>query len=52
MNAIASLDGERTLRAVRQASYVLIELAQGPVAAVLADSAARILDHNTGTLFC
>ncbi|WP_412541290.1 hypothetical protein R8Z50_01350 [Longispora sp. K20-0274] len=37
--------------AVKPIRYLLVEVAQGPVAAVLADSASRLVGDDTGRLF-
>jgi hypothetical protein len=39
------------LTAVRQMRYLLIESADGPIAAILADSATRIVGDDIGRLF-
>ncbi len=44
-------DASRSLPAVRAIRYILVEACDGPMAAILADSAARLLGDDTGRLF-
>lgn len=47
----ASADGSTLVDSVKSIRYVLVESADGPIAAVLADSAARIVGDGIGRLF-
>jgi hypothetical protein len=45
------IDHDEVLTSVRRIRYILIEAGDGPIAAIMADSAARILGDDIGTIF-
>jgi hypothetical protein len=47
----AVADADAMMVAVKRVRYVLVEAADGPIAAVLADSAARIVGDGIGRMF-